>query len=207
MDPSALLVVPSYLVGTFPTGQLVGRRAGHDPTAEGSGNPGATNVARVAGRNAGVVVLLVDLLKGALPTAVGLAVGGTFLGLACGAAAVLGHVAPVTRHFRGGKGVATASGMVIVLYPALSLVVGGVFVLTALLTRRVSVASIAMAVALPVVLALGGRPAGEVVLATGVSLCVIARHHENIVRLLHHQEPAFRLSRTPSHPSPTRDEP
>lgn len=203
MDPSALLVVASYLVGTFPTGQLVGRRAGHDPTVEGSGNPGATNVARVAGRNAGVLVLLVDLAKGALPAAVGVAVGGTLLGLACGAAAVLGHVAPVTRHFRGGKGVATASGMVIVVYPALSLAVGAVFVLTALLTRRVSVASIAMAVALPVVLAVGGRPAGEVALACGVSLCVIARHHENISRLLRREEPSFRLSRAPS---PPRDE-
>lgn len=207
MDASALLVVPSYLVGTFPTGLLVGRRAGHDPTAEGSGNPGATNVARVAGRNAGVVVLLVDLLKGALPAAVGLAVGGTLLGLACGAAAVLGHVAPVTRHFRGGKGVATASGMVIVVYPLLSLAVGAVFVTTALLARRVSVASIAMALALPVVLALGGRPPAEVAVAAGVSLCVIARHHENITRLRHGQEPAFRLSRAPSHPSPPRDEP
>lgn len=197
MDPSALLVVPSYLVGTFPTGQLVGRRAGHDPTEEGSGNPGATNVARVAGRNAGVLVLLIDLAKGAIPAALGLAVGGTLLGLACGAAAVLGHVAPATRHFRGGKGVATASGMVIVLYPMLSLVVGSVFVLAALISRRASVASLAMAVALPVVLALGGRPPAEVALAAGVSLCVIARHHENIVRLVRRQEPAFRPSRAP----------
>ncbi len=203
MDPSALLVVASYLVGTFPTGLLVGRRAGHDPTTEGSGNPGATNVARVAGRRAGVLVLLVDLAKGALPAAVGVALGGTFLGLACGAAAVLGHVAPVTRHFRGGKGVATASGMVIVVYPELSLAVGAVFVVTALVTRRVSVASLAMAAALPVVLALDGRPPGEVALAAGVSLCVIARHHENISRLLRREEPAFRLSRAPS---PPRDE-
>lgn len=206
VDPSALLVVPSYLVGTFPTGLLVGRRAGHDPTAEGSGNPGATNVARLAGRKAGVVVLLVDLAKGALPAAVGVAVGGTLLGLACGAAAVLGHVAPVTRHFRGGKGVATASGTVIVVYPALSLLVGTVFVVTALVTRRVSVASLAMAVSLPVVLALGGRPPAEVALAAGVAVCVIARHHENIARLRRRQEPPFRLSRSPSRTSPPRDE-
>ncbi len=203
VDPAALLVVPSYLLGTFPTGLLVGRRAGHDPTEEGSGNPGATNVARVAGRGAGAIVLLGDLAKGALPAAVGLAVGGTLLGLACGAAAVLGHVAPVTRHFRGGKGVATASGMVIVLYPALSLVVGAVFVATALITRRVSAASLAMAVSLPVVVAVAGRPLPEVVVASGVSLGVIARHHDNIARLLRHQEPAFRLSRAPS---PPRDE-
>ncbi|MCB9372246.1 MAG: glycerol-3-phosphate 1-O-acyltransferase PlsY [Microthrixaceae bacterium] len=197
MDPTALLVVPSYLVGTFPTGLLVGRRAGHDPTAEGSGNPGATNVARVAGRGAGLVVLLVDLAKGALPAAVGVAVGGAVLGLACGGAAVLGHVAPVTRGFRGGKGVATAAGTVIVVEPALSLVIGAAFVVAALVSRRVSVASLTMAVALPLVLLVAGRPAGEVALAVGLSLCVIARHHENIARLLRHEEPAFRLSRAP----------
>src|SRR5690606_34718592 len=145
-------------LGTFPTGLLVGRRHGHDPTAEGSGNPGATNVARVAGRTAGLVVLLVDLAKGAIPAAVGLAAGGTLLGLACGAAAVIGHIFPATRHFRGGKGVATASGTVIVVYPWLSLIVGAVFMVTLAVTRRVSAASVAMAVALPVVLLVGERP-------------------------------------------------
>jgi glycerol-3-phosphate acyltransferase PlsY len=198
---AALLVVPSYLLGTFPTGLLVGRRHGHDPTAEGSGNPGATNVARVAGRGAGVLVLLGDLLKGAIPAAIGVAVGGVTLGLACGAAAVLGHVAPATRQFRGGKGVATASGMVIVCYPALSLVVGAVFVLTALLTRRVSAASLAMAVALPLILALSGQPGIDVAIAAGVSGCVIARHHANIARLLRGQEPAFTASRPLTRPT------
>lgn len=200
MTTAAVLVVLSYLLGTFPTGLLVGRRAGHDPTAEGSGNPGATNVARLAGRWAGALVLLGDLAKGAVAAGVGLAVGGETLGLACGAAAVLGHVFPVTRRFRGGKGVATASGMVIVCYPAYSLVVGAVFVATAVLTRRVSAASLAMAVALPLVLVVAGRPAAEIVIAVGVSLCVIVRHHENIARLLRGQEPAFsapRLSRGP----------
>lgn len=206
MDPWALLVVPSYLLGTFPTGLLVGRRHGHDPTAEGSGNPGATNVARVAGRAAGLVVLLVDLAKGAVPAAVGLAVGGTTLGLACGAAAVVGHIFPVTRHFRGGKGVATASDMVIVVYPLLSLVVGAVFVVTALVTRRVSAASLAMAVALPVVLVVAGEPAAQVAVALAVSLCVIVRHRANIGRLLRGEEPAFTTSRSSSRIAPPTSE-
>lgn len=208
MDPWALLVVPSYLLGTFPTGLLVGRRHGHDPTAEGSGNPGATNVARVAGRTAGLVVLLVDLAKGAIPAAVGLAAGGTLLGLACGAAAVIGHIFPATRHFRGGKGVATASGTVIVVYPWLSLIVGAVFMVTLAVTRRVSAASVAMAVALPVVLLVGGRPVPEVALALAVSLCVIVRHRANIGRLLRGQEPPFTASRATPDPSrPTREAP
>ncbi|HMQ26196.1 MAG TPA: glycerol-3-phosphate 1-O-acyltransferase PlsY [Acidimicrobiales bacterium] len=208
MDPWALLVVPSYLLGTFPTGLLVGRRHGHDPTAEGSGNPGATNVARVAGRTAGLVVLLVDLAKGAIPAAVGLAVGGTALGLACGAAAVVGHIFPVTRHFRGGKGVATASGTVIVVYPWLSLLVGATFFVTLAVTRRVSAASLAMAGALPIVLLAAGRPAIEVALALAVSLCVVVRHRANIVRLLRGQEPPFTAARSSSAPSrPTREAP
>lgn len=208
VDPWALLVVPSYLLGTFPTGLLVGRRHGHDPTAEGSGNPGATNVARVAGRTAGLVVLLVDLAKGAIPAAVGLAVGGTALGLACGAAAVVGHIFPVTRHFRGGKGVATASGTVIVVYPWLSLLVGATFFVTLAVTRRVSAASLAMAGALPIVLLAAGRPAIEVALALAVSLCVVVRHRANIVRLLRGQEPPFTAARSSSAPSrPTREAP
>lgn len=208
VDPWALLVVPSYLLGTFPTGLLVGRRHGHDPTAEGSGNPGATNVARVAGRTAGLVVLLVDLAKGAIPAAVGLAVGGTALGLACGAAAVVGHIFPVTRRFRGGKGVATASGTVIVVYPWLSLLVGATFFVTLAVTRRVSAASLAMAGALPIVLLAAGRPAIEVALALAVSLCVIVRHRANIVRLLRGQEPPFTAARSSSAPSrPTREAP
>ena len=201
MTTAAVLVVLSYLVGTFPTGLLVGRRAGHDPTAEGSGNPGATNVARVAGRSAGVLVLVGDLLKGAVPAAVGLAVGDVTLGLACGAAAVLGHVAPATRRFRGGKGVATAAGMAIVCYPVLSLFVGAVFVLTALVTRRVSAASLAMAVTLPVVLAVAGQPLVDVAIAAGVSLCVIARHHANIGRLWRGQEPPFAAPRSLTRPT------
>ena len=191
-----LLVAASYLVGTFPTGLLVGRRAGHDPTAEGSHNPGATNVYRVAGRTAGVVVLVVDVLKGVVPTLAGLAVDGRGLGLACGIAAVLGHIAPVTRRFRGGKGVATAVGVSVVLYPALSLVVAAVFGLAVLVSRRISVGSLAMAVALPIAVAAAGHPAGEVLGVTFLAACVIARHHENIARLRQGTEPTLRSSTT-----------
>ncbi len=195
MSTAANLDDTANLLVKFTNGLLVGRRAGHDPTTEGSGNPGATNVARLAGRWAGVAVLLGDLAKGALAAGVGLAVGGQMLGLACGAAAVAGHVFPVTRGFRGGKGVATASGMVIVCYPAYSLAVGAVFVVTALVTRRVSAASLAMAVAFPLVLVVADRPGGEVLIAAGVSLCVIVRHHANIARLVRGHEPAFSAPR------------
>ena len=117
MELAWLLVVPAYLLGTFPTAILVGRREGRDPTQEGSGNPGASNTFRTMGRRAGAIVLAGDVAKGALAAAAGLATGHRAVGVACGLAAVLGHVYPVTRGFRGGKGVATGAGMAIVLLP------------------------------------------------------------------------------------------
>jgi glycerol-3-phosphate acyltransferase PlsY len=98
-------IAGSYLLGTFPSAWLATRRRGVDPTAAGSGNPGATNVYRTAGRGAGVLTLVGDVLKGAGAAALGWSVGGHGLGVACGVAAVLGHVAPLTpgpAHGRSG---------------------------------------------------------------------------------------------------------
>ena len=185
---AALVVVAAYLLGTFPTAAMVGRVTGHDPTVEGSGNPGATNVYRTSGRGAGLAVLVIDLAKGALAAGLGLLVGDHLLGLIAGAAAVLGHVAPVGRRFRGGKGVATAAGMAILLYPALSLVMGVVFALTVAVTRRSSVGSLVLAVLLPIGVAVTGHRGTEVLITAGVSLVVIARHHDNIRRLIRREE-------------------
>jgi glycerol-3-phosphate acyltransferase PlsY len=189
---AALVVVAGYLLGTFPTAAMVGRVTGHDPTAEGSGNPGATNVYRTSGPGAGLAVLAIDLTKGALAAGLGLLVGDHLLGLVAGAAAVLGHVAPVGRRFRGGKGAATAAGMAIVLYPALSLVMGVVFALTVAVTRRSSVGSLVLAVLLPIGVAATGHCGTEVLITAGVSLVVIARHHENIRRLIRREETPVR---------------
>src|SRR5829696_8206095 len=120
MPPAALLVAGSYLVGLAPTAQVTSRRLGHDPSREGSGNPGASNVYRTAGSTAGALVLAGDVVKGIVPTMVGRKLGGRRLGLACGSAAVAGHVAPVTRRFRGGKGVATAAGLSLALDPGVT---------------------------------------------------------------------------------------
>ena len=192
---AALVVVAAYLLGTFPTAAMVGRVTGHDPTVEGSGNPGATNVYRTSGRGAGLAVLVIDLAKGALAAGLGLLVGDHLLGLIAGAAAVLGHVAPVGRRFRGGKGVATAAGMAILLYPALSLVMGVVFALTVAVTRRSSVGSLVLAVLLPIGVAVTGHGGIEVLVTAGVSLVVIARHHDNIRRLIRREEAPVRPSR------------
>jgi glycerol-3-phosphate acyltransferase PlsY len=181
-------VVAAYLLGTFPTALVAAGRRGVDPTRSGSRNPGATNVLRTAGRRAGVVTLAGDLAKGAIAAGVGWAVGGHGLGVACGVAAVVGHVLPVTRSFRGGKGVATAAGMGLVLYPLAMAVAAGVFALTAGISRMVSLGSIAAVVVMPPAAAALGAPGREVAALGACAVLVVARHRENLVRLVRGEE-------------------
>lgn len=185
-----------YVLGTLPTALLVGRRTGVDPTTAGSGNPGASNVYRTSGRRAGAVVLVGDLVKGALASGIGLAAGGRGLGLACGAAAVLGHVLPVTRLRRGGKGVATAAGTVVVLFPWHALVMVAVWAVVVAVTRRASAASITAAASVPVAVAIAGHPAGYVLGVAVIAALVVVRHAANIRRLVRGEEPAIRAGRT-----------
>jgi glycerol-3-phosphate acyltransferase PlsY len=188
MDPAWALVVPAYLLGTFPTAILVGRRQGRDPTTEGSGNPGATNALRTMGRRAGAFVLLGDFGKGAVAAGLGWALGGRAIGVACGLAAVLGHVAPATRRFHGGKGVATAAGMAFVLLPGVALAMAVLFTVVAKVTKTVSAGSIAIAIGFPIGAAVVGRPAGEVAAFAACGLLVVVRHRDNIRRLRRGEE-------------------
>lgn len=181
-------VALAYLVGTLPTAQLVGRRIGVDPVSAGSGNPGASNVYRLGGRRAGALVLGVDLLKGLVPAAIGLALGGRELGVACALAAVCGHVFPVTRRFQGGKGVATSGGAALVLWPIPSLVLAVVFVVAARVVGIASVGSLAMAVGLPVLVAVTGRPGWEIATSAALAAIVVVRHRDNIRRLSRGEE-------------------
>ena len=98
-----VLVPAAYFVGTFPSAQLIGRLFGHDPMLEGSRNPGASNMTRLAGRWAGSLVLVGDMFKAVIPVGVGYLFGGRPVAVACGAAVVIGHVFPVQRRLRGGR--------------------------------------------------------------------------------------------------------
>lgn len=188
MDLWWALVVPAYLLGTFPTALVVGRREGRDPTQEGSGNPGASNAYRTMGRRAGALVLAGDLCKGAVAAGVGLASGNRGVAVACGLAAVVGHVLPVTRRFRGGKGVATAAGMTIVLLPVAAVVLAVSWVVLAKVSRTASAASVAIAVALPVAAVAHGRGLVEVAAFATCGALVVIRHRGNIDRLLRGEE-------------------
>lgn len=188
-------VAASYLLGTFPSAVLAGRRRGVDPTRSGSGNPGATNVLRTAGRQAAALTLVGDLGKGAAAAGLGWLVGSHGLGVACGLAAVVGHVAPIRRRFRGGKGVATAVGMLLVVYPLLALVAIGVFALACAATRIVSVGSIAAAVATPLAAAAGGVRGADLAALVACGALVVARHAGNIRRLASGEESGATLRR------------
>ena len=108
--------------GRFPSAEIVARRSGVDITAAGSGNPGASNTFRLLGWRAGVLVFALDVAKGAIAAGVGLLVADGHVGAyVLGIAAIIGHTFPVTRHFKGGRGVATGAGVLLVIFPVLTL--------------------------------------------------------------------------------------
>ena len=186
--PSLALLPVAYLLGTFPSAVLVARARGIDITTSGSGNPGASNVGRLLGRKLGIFVFVLDGLKGALSVLAGFVVfeyAGALM-LAC--AAVVGHVFPVTRRFKGGKGVATAGGAMLALYPLVSLALLVLWLVVVKLSKKASLASLAIVVGLPIGLVIVGRPASEIVTTIGLGIFVIWRHWPNLKRLVRGEE-------------------
>ena len=186
-----LLLPIAYLIGTFPSATLVGRANGIDIRSVGSGNPGASNVTRVLGWRKGLWVFVLDAAKGALAAGLGLAAGGRPAGYALGAAAVIGHVFPVWQRFRGGKGVASGGGIALVMAPATFVVLVLLWFATSRITKKASVASIAVVALLPVGVAVEHRRAWEVLAIMGICVLVMARHLGNIRRLLARREHAL----------------
>ena len=159
-------------------------RAGVDVTNVGSKNPGASNTFRTAGRKAGAIVFVLDILKGVIPSVVGLATVSRPLGMACGIAAFLGHIFPVQRRFKGGKGVATAGGLAFGLYPLVATVLILVWFVVVKVTHKASIGSLLIVVLLPVGVGLTHHRAWETTCIAGLSVVVMARHAQNIKRLL-----------------------
>jgi acyl phosphate:glycerol-3-phosphate acyltransferase len=194
------IAVLSYLLGSIPSGFLLARLKRVDVRQIGSGNIGATNVARSAGRTLGLLTLLFDVAKGAIPV---LVVGGIDWELSAGAdfalrarivaalAVLIGHCFPITLGFKGGKGVATALGALLALAPAALplplLLFAGLFALF----RRVSLASLGAAIATPISASLAGYDSALALAAAAMAVLIIYRHRENIGRLLAGTEPRF----------------
>jgi glycerol-3-phosphate acyltransferase PlsY len=180
-----LLIVPSYFLGTFPSAVMVARSRGIDITKVGSGNPGASNVSRMMGRKWGIAVFALDALKGIIPALVGTFVAGDDkVAYAMIAASVLGHMFPVTRRFKGGKGVATMAGAMFVMQPAISAILGVVWIVVLKLTKKSSVASIALIIGLPVLALLFHVPRWEIATMIAINALLLLRHGSNIKRLL-----------------------
>ncbi len=183
-----LLLVPAYVLGTFPSAVMVARSKGIDIHQVGSGNPGASNVARTLGTKWGVFVFLLDGVKGAIPAAVGLLLDHRPVAYAMVAVAVVGHMYPATRQFRGGKGVATVGGATLVLQPLLFVILTAVWVVARKATGKASLASLVLTLGLPLGIGLLGGPPWEVAAAAALGALVLLRHLDNIRRLLSGRE-------------------
>ena len=186
-----VLVPCAYLLGAVPFGLLIGKLfGGRDVRQSGSGNIGATNVARTFGALAGLLTLTLDLSKGMLSAWAGASLRGS-VSDACvaGFSAILGHMFPVYLGFRGGKGVATGLGVFLILDPRATSGAALVFAAATAITRRVSLGSILASLTLPLLLHLRGAPSSILLTAWATSLLILLRHRENLRRLLAGTEP------------------
>ena len=192
MAAPIILTILSYLLGSIPAGFLVGSSAGVDVRSAGSGNIGATNVARTLGWKKGLVTLFADVAKGFLPVmAAHLLELGEVAAAAAGLAAFAGHLYPVFLRFKGGKGVATAAGVYLAAMPLGILVVLGVFMVVMLVGRRVSLASMLAAVLAPPVAWALSYPEEVAWMSLVIGILVVLRHRDNIRRLMAGEEPRF----------------
>lgn len=182
-------------MGSFPTANVVGRLIGHDPSKEGSKNPGATNVYRVAGYKAGIAVLLIDIFKGLAPVVVALLLADKNIATLCSAGAVVGHIFPLFSKFKGGgKGVATYGGITITLNPIVGIIALTFWISVAAITKLSSVASLLSLLIIIITLGLIGRPALEIWVAIGLSILIAYRHKENVARLFKGEEGSIKSS-------------
>ncbi len=200
---SLLVVAAAYLLGSMPTGYLLVRLIRkQDIRTVGSGNIGATNVLRSGGKGLGAATFLLDMLKGSAAVWLGGWLGMLLVPSAplrdmqalAALCAVLGHMFPVWLRFRGGKGVATGFGVFLVAAPLGALAAISVFAVVLILSRYVSLASILGAASFPAFawfLVNGDQPAFFIAVQAAVALLIIAKHHQNIRRLLAGTESRF----------------
>jgi glycerol-3-phosphate acyltransferase PlsY len=211
-----LTIVLAYLLGSIPTGFLVGKAKGIDIRKVGSGNIGATNVFRSLGKPAGIFVLLADAFKGwaAVAIVAALVIGwlgssisvltSDWLKISAALAAILGHNYTCWLYFKGGKGIATSAGALGALVPVALLIILGVWIVVVALTRYVSLGSISAALVLPFATWITQRNLNLTIVAAAMGTLAIYKHRSNIKRLLDGTESQFGRKQTAGQP-PSRN--
>jgi len=190
-----LSLLPFYFLGAFPTGRILASLKGIDLEKSGSGNTGATNVARTVGRKAGVITLCIDAIKGALAVYFAtLAVQAAWYPALVSFTVVLGHCVSIPKILKGGKGVATTLGASLVLTPICT----GIALLTFLIIlwwrKIVSLASVVAISLAPVISLTLGRRLEEQLALMAIALVVLVRHRSNLIRISEGREPKFKIA-------------
>jgi glycerol-3-phosphate acyltransferase PlsY len=206
-----VVIVVSYLAGAIPFSHIAGKVAGIDLREQGSGNLGATNTFRFLGAKIAVPVLIADIAKGFLPTfyasamALGSTVGVHWLMLLAGFFAVIGHMFSPWIGFKGGKGIATTAGAFLAIAPVALLGAFAMWVVVMIVTRIVSIASIAAALSLPLMVYLSSRfgwahyHQSVLTLSFAIMVVVLIKHRSNIKRLLAGKEPVLQRHKPEKH--------
>jgi glycerol-3-phosphate acyltransferase PlsY len=189
MTSYVLTAIAAYFVGSIPTGYLLAKARGIDIRDSGSGNIGATNVFRVLGKTAGIVVLLIDALKGFVPARIFFLIGAAaqtqeYHAMVAGFFAIMGHNYTCWLRFKGGKGIATSAGVLLALVPGALGISLAAWLLVLAVSRYVSLASIVAAVVLPFAVWGTGQSNAMLGLATTFSVLAIYKHRANIGRLI-----------------------
>lgn len=178
------LIIFAYLVGSIPIGVLLARLKGKDPRRVGSGNIGATNVMRSAGKVLGIITLIGDVTKGFIPTFIAMRLGEPALVIALvGLAAFSGHLFPVFLKFQGGKGVATGAGVFLAISPLVIFISFVIFVIVFLIWKYVSLGSLTGTAIIPLSFTLLRAPLEYILLSLLIACGVFIKHKDNIKRL------------------------
>ncbi len=178
-----ILVLIAYLLGNFSTAFIVGKFVGKiDIRNHGSGNAGSTNVFRTLGLKAGLMAFIGDSLKGVLAVYLARRFGGDTVALVAGVAAIVGHNWPAVLKFKGGKGIATSIGVVLMIHPSSALICIGIGVIILILFKYVSLASVSAIALLPIFIYPQGRD--YLIFSIIISIMAIYRHRGNIQRLI-----------------------
>jgi acyl phosphate:glycerol-3-phosphate acyltransferase len=185
MFTNVFSIILAYLIGSIPVGIILSKMKGKDPRTIGSGNIGATNVMRAAGKVVGIITLFGDIIKGCIPTIVAIHYKQPPIIIAAvGLAAFLGHLFPVYLKFKGGKGVATAAGVYLAISPLAILINAIIFVLVLLKWRYVSLGSLIGTGLIPLAFFLLQIPQAYTYLALIIGILIFIKHRDNIKKLL-----------------------